>query len=155
MRKYETFFILDPDLPDEANAAVDEKFQSVISSNGGTLLSSVPWGKRKLAYPVKKRTRGNYVLIEFAGGPELVSELERNMRLDERVLKFITVKLDDRFDPDKEQSLRASSTSAADESEESSLAAVAASKDLDEDEDEDESQISTEDAAGEADEEEE
>lgn len=151
MRKYETFFILDPDLPDEANANVDEKFQSVISSNGGTLLSSVPWGKRKLAYPVRKRTRGNYVLIEYAGGPELVSELERNMRLDERILKFITVKLDDRFDPEKEQALRASSPSASDETEESSAAAVTASEDLDEEE----SEIRREDAASEEGEEEE
>lgn len=151
MRKYETFFILDPDLPDEANATVDEKFQLVISSNGGTLLSSVPWGKRKLAYPVRKRTRGNYVLIEYAGGPELVSELERNMRLDERILKFITVKLDDRFDPEKEQALRASSPSASDETEESSAAAVTASEDLDEEE----SEIRREDAASEEGEEEE
>lgn len=151
MRKYETFFILDPDLPDEANATVDEKFQLVISSNGGTLLSSVPWGKRKLAYPVRKRIRGNYVLIEYAGGPELVSELERNMRLDERILKFITVKLDDRFDPEKEQALRASSPSASDETEEGSAAAVTASEDLDEEE----SEIRREDAASEEGEEEE
>lgn len=151
MRKYETFFILDPDLPDEANAAVDEKFQSVISSNGGTLLSSVPWGKRKLAYPVRKRIRGNYVLIEYAGGPELVSELERNMRLDERVLKFITVKLDDRFDLEKEQALRASSLSAADETEEGSPVPATAGENLDEEEPE----ISREDAASEANDEEE
>jgi small subunit ribosomal protein S6 len=66
------------------------------------VLSYIPWGKKKLAYPVKKRSRGLYALMEFAGGPELVAELERNMRLDERVLKFITVKLEDRFDPEKE-----------------------------------------------------
>lgn len=118
MRKYETFFILDPDLPDEVNTAVDDKLQSVIGSNGGTVLSCVPWGKRKLAYPVKKRIRGHYVLMEYAGGPELVSELERNMRLDERVLKFITVKLDDRFDPEKEEARRASAASASDEGKE-------------------------------------
>ena len=123
MRKYETFFILDPDLPDEVNTAVDEKLQSVIASNGGTLLNCVPWGKRKLAYPVKKRIRGHYVLMEFAGGPELVSELERNMRLDERVLKFITVKLDDRFDPEKEESLKASAASISDEAEAGPVAA--------------------------------
>lgn len=103
MRKYETFFILDPDLPDEVNAAVDEKFKSVITSNDGMLLSYTSWGKKKLAYPVKKRTRGHYVLMEYAGGAKLVAELERNMRLDERLLKFITVKLEDRFDPEKEE----------------------------------------------------
>ncbi|MBP8644902.1 MAG: 30S ribosomal protein S6 [Syntrophobacteraceae bacterium] len=98
MRKYETFFIVDPDLPDEVNSAIDEKLQSIIQSNGGSVLSYVPWGKRKLAYPIKKRTRGHYVLMEYAGGSSLVAELERNLRLDERIIKFLTVKLDHRFD---------------------------------------------------------
>lgn len=98
MRKYETFFIVDPDLPDEVNSAIDEKLQSIIQSNGGSVLSYVPWGKRKLAYPIKKRTRGHYVLVEYAGGSSLVAELERNLRLDERIIKFLTVKLDHRFD---------------------------------------------------------
>ncbi|ABK18861.1 30S ribosomal protein S6 [Syntrophobacter fumaroxidans] len=102
MRKYETFFIIDPDLPDEVTAAVDEKIKSVVGANGGDVVSYVPWGKKKLAYPVKKRSRGLYVLMEYAGDSRLVAELERNMRLDERVLKFITVKLDDRYDPEKE-----------------------------------------------------
>ncbi len=101
MRKYETFFIIDPDLPDETNHVVDEKFKSIVVSNGGMVLAYAPWGKKKLAYPVKKHTRGHYILMEYAGGPELVAELERNMRLDERVIKFITVKLEDRFDPEK------------------------------------------------------
>jgi small subunit ribosomal protein S6 len=103
MRKYETFFIVDPDLPDEVNSIVDEKLKSIVSSNGGEVLTYTPWGKKKLAYPVKKRTRGHYILMEFAAGPELVAELERNMRLDERVLKFITVKLQDRFNPEEEE----------------------------------------------------
>jgi small subunit ribosomal protein S6 len=107
MRKYETFFILDPDLPDEVNNIVDEKLKTVVASKGGMVLSYVPWGKKKLAYPVKKRTRGHYILMEYAGGAELVAELERNMRLDERVLKFITVLLDDRFDPEQEEARRA------------------------------------------------
>ncbi len=103
MRKYETFFIIDPDLPDEMNAVVDEKIKSIVGTNGGTVVTYVPWGKKKLAYPVKKRSRGFYVLMEYAGGSKLVAELERNMRLDERILKFITVKLADRFDPEKEE----------------------------------------------------
>jgi len=107
MRKYETFFIIDPDLPDEVNTAVDDKVKTVVTANGGEVLTYVPWGKKKLAYPVKKRTRGLYVLMEYIGGPDLVAELERNMRLDERVLKFITVKLDDRYDPEKEEALKA------------------------------------------------
>ncbi|HOV86375.1 MAG TPA: 30S ribosomal protein S6 [Syntrophobacteraceae bacterium] len=99
MRKYETFFIVDPDLPDEVHSVIDDKLQSIVQSNGGMVLSYVPWGKRKLAYPIKKRSRGLYVLMEYAGGSKLVAELERNLRLDERIIKFLTVKLDDKFDP--------------------------------------------------------
>jgi small subunit ribosomal protein S6 len=102
MRKYETFFILDPDLPEEVNNVVDEKLKGVVSSNGGMVLSYTSWGKKKLAYLVKKRSRGHYVLMEYAGAPTLIAELERNMRLDERVLKFVTVKLEENFDPEKE-----------------------------------------------------
>src|SRR5512147_740187 len=112
MRKYETFFIVDPDLPDEAATVVDNKFQSIVTSNGGDVLVYSSWGKRKLAYPIKKWTRGLYVLMEYAGGSQLVAELERNMRLDERILKFITVKLEDRFDPEKEKE-RAAAAAAA------------------------------------------
>jgi small subunit ribosomal protein S6 len=104
MRKYETFFIIDPDLTEEAYTLTSEKLKGVVTANGGAVLTYVPWGKKKMAYPVKKRNQGLYILMEYGGGPELVAELERNMRLDERVLKFITVKLEDRFDPDKEES---------------------------------------------------
>ncbi len=107
MRKYETFFIVDPDLSDETNLAVDNKVQSVVTSNGGEMLTYVPWGKRKLAYAIRKRTRGLYVLMEYSGGPQLVAELERNLRIDERILKFITVMLEERFDPEKERERRA------------------------------------------------
>jgi small subunit ribosomal protein S6 len=103
MRKYETFFIVDPDLPDETNAALDNKIQSIVATNGGEVLTYVPWGKRKLAYAIRKRTRGLYVLMEYAGGAQLVGELERNLRIDERILKFITVMLAERFDPEKER----------------------------------------------------
>ena len=68
MRKYETFFIEDPDLPDEAIAVLDTKVQSIVTSNGGEVLTYVPWGKRKLAYAIGKRTRGLYVLMEYCGG---------------------------------------------------------------------------------------
>jgi small subunit ribosomal protein S6 len=130
MRKYETFFIIDPDLPDEVNTVIDEKIKAVVTSNGGSILSYVPWGKKKLAYTVKKRSRGHYVLMEYSGGPQLVAELERNMRLDERVLKFITVLLDERFDLAKEEARKA----AAAFTEEEETAGKIASAERDEDE---------------------
>jgi len=132
MRKYETFFILDPDLPDEVNNIVDEKLKSVVTSNGGMILSYTPWGKKKLAYTVKKHTRGHYILMEYAGNPELIAELERNMRLDERVIKFITVKLEDRFDPEKEAARQAEARRAFEEEE--SGASLRQASDMEEDE---------------------
>ncbi len=131
MRKYETFFIMDPDLPDEMNQAADERVKGVVASQGGTVLSYEPWGKNKLAYPVKKRTRGLYVLMAYTGGPALVAELERIMRLDERILKFITVKLDDRFDPAKEEA-RPSERPAFHEEESGAGATADSSEDEDE-----------------------
>ena len=131
MRKYETFFILDPDLPDDVNNIVDEKLKSVVTSNGGMVLSYTPWGKKKLAYTVKKRTRGHYILMEYAGNPDLIAELERNMRLDERVIKFITVKLEDRFDPEKEAARQAEARRAFSEEEES-RASLAGASDMEE-----------------------
>ena len=132
MRKYETFFIVDPDLPDETNSVLDNKVQSIVTSNGGEVLTYVPWGKRKLAYAIRKRTRGLYVLMEYAGGPTLVSELERNLRIDERILKFITVMLEDRFDPEKERERIAAKAAAVPFTEEEESEHVS----LDEEEDE-------------------
>jgi small subunit ribosomal protein S6 len=99
VRKYENFFIVDPDLPDEGVAGLEEKIRSVVQGGDGVVLNYTSWGKKRLAYTVRKRNRGQYILMEFSGTPGLVAELERNMRLDDRVLKFITVKLEDRFEP--------------------------------------------------------
>jgi len=118
MRKYETFFIIDPDLTEEAYTLAGDKLKGIVNANGGAVLTYVPWCKKKLAYPIKKRNQGLYILMEFGGGPELVAELERNMRLDERVLKFITVKLEDRFDPDKEEAREIVTAPAFEEEEE-------------------------------------
>lgn len=100
MRKYECFFIVNPELSEEAMTAVGDKLKGIVTAHDGAVVSYVPWGKKKLAYPIKKSDYGHYILMEFASGPELVTELERNMRLDERVLKFITVKLEDQYEPE-------------------------------------------------------
>ncbi len=105
LRKYEVFFIVDPDLGDSELKSLETKLKDVISREGGKCLSYAPWGKRKLAYPVKKRTRGHYFIMEVAGSPMLPHELERNMKIDERVLKFITIKLEDRYEPEKEMAV--------------------------------------------------
>lgn len=133
MRKYETFFIVDPDLPDEVNTVIDDKVKNVVDANGGSILTYTPWGKKKLAYPVKKRTRGHYVLMEYTGGPDLVAELERNMRMDERILKFITVKLDDHYDPEKEEARKPAAPKPFSEEEEAVGVEEGASEEFDQD----------------------
>jgi small subunit ribosomal protein S6 len=155
MRKYECFFIIDADLPDDAIAVVDDKVKAIVDGNGGTVLDYVPWGKKKLAYPVKKRTRGHYVLMEFAGESGLVAELERNMRLDERVLKFITVLLEDRYDPQAEQEKASKAPPPFSEDEESRRALAATADESSDSVEDDEEAFEDVDVGAEPDEEEE
>jgi small subunit ribosomal protein S6 len=95
MRKYETIFILDPDLEEEQTQSAIEKAKGIITQNSGEILKVEDWGKRKLAYQVKKKTKGHYILIHFMGSPALVSELERNFRVMDAVIKFQSVRLDE------------------------------------------------------------
>src|SRR4030042_2978189 len=95
MRKYETIFILDPDLEEEQTQSVIEKAKGIITQNKGEILKVEDWGKRKLAYQVKKKAKGHYILIHFIGSSTLVSELERNFRVMDAVIKFQSVRLDE------------------------------------------------------------
>lgn len=99
MRRYETVYIANPNLEDEALKEVVGKFSDLIKKNEGSLVKVDEWGKRKLAYEVKRFDKGHYVLLDFCGLPEMVTELERNLKLDDRVLKYLTVKVDDEVDP--------------------------------------------------------
>ena len=96
MRKYETIFILDPDLEEEQAQSTVEKIKGIITQGNGEILKVEDWGKRKLAYEVKKKSRGHYVLIHFSGLSALLTELERNFRVMEAVIKFQSVRLDER-----------------------------------------------------------
>ncbi|MEJ5300577.1 MAG: 30S ribosomal protein S6 [Thermodesulforhabdaceae bacterium] len=115
-RKYEVFFIVDPDLPDSDLKSLETRLKEIVTREGGTTLSYNSWGKKKLTYSVKKRTRGHYFLMEFAGGPDIPQELERNLKIDERVLKFITVKLEDSYVPGKEDTKQIPPASSDEES---------------------------------------
>jgi small subunit ribosomal protein S6 len=96
MRKYETIFILDPDLEEEQALSTVEKVKGIISQASGEILKVEDWGKRKLAYDVKKKPKGHYILIHFLGSPALLSELERNFRVMDAVIKFQSVRLGER-----------------------------------------------------------
>ena len=100
MRHYETLFIVTPDSSEEDLKAVATKIKGVVSGMNGIVTSYDEQGKKKLAYSVKKQNKGYYVLMDYVGSADIVSELERNMRLDDRVLKYLTVKLADQVDPE-------------------------------------------------------
>ena len=94
MRAYETIFILDPDIPDEDVDNVVERLTGIVDEFNGEIIKIEKWGRKKLAYKVKKKTKGNYILFNFFGDHKLTSELERILRLDDRVLKYLTVRID-------------------------------------------------------------
>ncbi len=94
MRRYETITIIDPDLSDEERAGVLERTTSLIPKEGGFLIMLDDWGNKKLAYEIKKKVRGYYVRIDYCGKGSLVDEMERFFRIDDRVLKFMTVLLE-------------------------------------------------------------
>ncbi|MDD2364997.1 MAG: 30S ribosomal protein S6 [Desulfuromonadaceae bacterium] len=95
MRKYETIFILHPDLSEDDIKSVTTKAQDVISSYKGDCFRMDDWGIRKLAYPIKKSARGRYYYLRFDGGSTLIAELERRLRLDDKVLRYQTVNITD------------------------------------------------------------
>ncbi|MDD5286174.1 MAG: 30S ribosomal protein S6 [Desulfuromonadaceae bacterium] len=95
MRKYETIFILHPELSEDDIKSVTAKAQDVISSYKGECFRMDDWGIRKLAYPIKKSARGRYYYLRFDGDSALISELERRLRLDEKVLRYQSVNITD------------------------------------------------------------
>jgi len=101
MRRYEVVYIVNPNLDAEFLNEVVAKFSDLITRFKGYVLKVDEWGKRKLAYEVKKFDKGYYVMCDFCGAPALITELERNLKLDDRVLKYITVKIDEDVDPEQ------------------------------------------------------
>ena len=95
MRKYETIYILQPDLSEDEIKVIADKVQDVIASYKGDFQRLEDWGIRKLAYPIRKCSRGRYLYLRYDGGRELIAELERRLRLDEKVLRFQSVNITD------------------------------------------------------------
>ncbi|MBI1898107.1 MAG: 30S ribosomal protein S6 [Acidobacteria bacterium] len=97
MRVYEELFIVRPDAAEEEIDGMVEQVRGVIGSNDGTVEKVEKWGVRRLAYRVQKRKEGFYVLVQFSAGPDAVKEIERRLRVSDLVLKFITVRVDQRL----------------------------------------------------------
>jgi small subunit ribosomal protein S6 len=98
MRRYETVFVVNPELSEEQRQPLFDKLKGLLSEDQGMLVEFDEWGHKRLAYEIKKHTRGYYVLMDFCGDGALVKEIERNMRLDDRVLKYMTVLKDKTVD---------------------------------------------------------
>ena len=99
MNHYETIYIADPTLDDDSLKEAIDKFSDLIKKLKGYIVKVNEWGKRKLAYEVKRFDKGYYVVLDFCALPKMVTELERNLKLDDRILKYITVKIDENVDP--------------------------------------------------------
>ena len=94
MRRYETIFIASPTLTDEQSDELVKQYEGIIAEQGGELLKTDKWGRKKLAYEVQKFSEGYYTLFEMNAGSNLVAELERRFRNHDSVIKFLSVRID-------------------------------------------------------------
>jgi small subunit ribosomal protein S6 len=97
MRIYEELFILRPNATDEEIDPLIEQLRQVVTTRGGIVDKSDKWGIRKLAYRLQKQSEGYYILLQFSATPETVKEVERRLRVSDLVLKFITVRIDEKL----------------------------------------------------------
>jgi small subunit ribosomal protein S6 len=97
-KEYETIYILRSDVDAEAAERVQARVADALERERGKLMKVEAWGRRKLAYPIGKQRRGVYVYLKFAGGGGLVAEVERNLKLQDSVIKFMTVQTADDVD---------------------------------------------------------
>ncbi|MCK9181118.1 MAG: 30S ribosomal protein S6 [Bacteroides sp.] len=94
MNQYETVFILTPVLSDTQMKETVDKFKGILTNAGAEIINEENWGLKKLAYPIQKKSTGFYQLLEFKADPSVIDSLEVNFRREERVIRFLTVKLD-------------------------------------------------------------
>ena len=94
MNRYETVFILTPVLSDEQMKETVAKFKKLLTDNGAEIVNEEAWGLKKMAYAIQKKSTGFYCLLEFKAEPSVIDRLETGYRRDERVIRYMTVKLD-------------------------------------------------------------
>jgi len=100
LRRYETIFITHPELAEEELSELHEKLKSILAGLKGELIKLEDWGIKKLSYEIRKNSRGHFFLMDYAAGLEAIRELERNLRLHDRVLRFQTVRISDQASPE-------------------------------------------------------
>lgn len=150
-REYETIFILRPDTNQEGITLVNQKVRQVIDSMSGKTLKLDNWGKRKLAYEIKKQLKGIYMYWQYLGTSGMVEEIERNLRMLDSVIRYYTVRVDEDVVPDArpstvdEETFTKAASTIPDEEE--LVTGAVASRFRDEDEDDDEFDPDLEEAA--------
>jgi small subunit ribosomal protein S6 len=98
VRRYETIFILRPDLGDSAQKDAIKRFEGIVGTTGGDLVETEEWGFRELAYRIKGERRGFYVRFDYGGSGTTMNEVERNLKLSDGVLRYLSVLVDESAD---------------------------------------------------------
>ena len=96
MNRYESIFIINPELEEEKRKELIEKLKGIITSGGGKLLGLDEWGVRRLAYPVKGKEEGYYCFLNLEATPAVIESLERNYRITEEIIKYLSVRIEER-----------------------------------------------------------
>src|SRR5262249_10161615 len=96
MHRYETLFILHPELPEAQVRETLDRVRRLIEGMQGQVTELQDWGMRDLAYPIRKHPRGTYILAQYSARPEVVTELERTLKLADEVLRFVSVRVSDK-----------------------------------------------------------
>jgi small subunit ribosomal protein S6 len=99
MRHYEIIYIINPNQTDDEFNEIVEKFNNLVTAQKGVIIKTQKWGKQRLAYTVKKFNNGFYVFVDFCANAGVTTELERNLNLDDRIIKYQTVKIAENADP--------------------------------------------------------
>jgi small subunit ribosomal protein S6 len=95
LNKYESIYIINPEVEEQGIKELVEKFNTLIETEGGKVSETQEWGLRRLAYPIQKKEQGYYVLVNFEAKPESIVELERVYKITDSVMKFITIRKDE------------------------------------------------------------
>ena len=140
-REYETIYILRPDTPNDGVGQINARVRQVMEQMGGKVIKLDNWGKRKLAYEVKKQLKGIYLYWHYLANPGVGEEIERNLRMLDNVIRYYTVKVDENVDPTvkpsemTEETFAKAAETAADEEEIMTGQARSPFADMDEDDD--------------------
>lgn len=99
LREYEITVISNSQLPEEETKKLHKKYEGILLQDGGEVIKKSHWGSKKLAYPIKKQFRGNFVHYDLTTTPAHLAEAERLMRIDENVLRYMSIKIGENVDP--------------------------------------------------------